>query len=1225
MGAPKPTYEDGRLSDSTWLWDPGSEHLPSAGAGYPPRGMGAFLNRKDCKASLVYKGKYVMWHRIELPTHQPLFVGLVYFPDAKLLADHSLANAELCESASPFLDQGHVILGGDFNAHTGANGDHRHDAAGQLLEESLAFLGLTMVNKIPQFCKDRFTRVEVKSTGVQSSTIDYVCCSPSLTPLIKSLKFGDAMNSDHKPLILSLKNIKPKPAQVPDAKLVWRTENIVSPPNFAWVNFCRAAFDTWTASTNNLIDALQAVGIENDRLADILDWSFQVQLDTVSNQFLGVKKVSLAKPPRVDPATDLANQQRETCEAILKQCMANPEASDEALQIARTNFLAARRAALKAGVRKRKLEELQLFMDIEKNQGKSKLFWGKVKQLRQRASADKAPLPIEEDTEGTIQTDPMEVLRVWKEFSATIASANLAGTVEEGIYDEDHRQRIDHELFILRQTRLTQEVLDSTIGDIEVFKALRAMSPGTCPGEEGILIDILRSAADAVNNSRLRGNNTVVSGLALLFNFVLANEVWPSRWQKGIIFPLYKKGNKLNPGNFRPIALLSVMGKVFGRIINQRLTNWSEYLQLFADEQGGFRPHRGCPDQILIFTEILQMRKEQGLPTFTTFIDVRKAYDTVWREQAFVHLHHMGINGKLWRQLQVMTSNLSRSIRLPSGTSTPFPLERGVAQGAVESPWLYASFINELAEVLHAGGFGVPVGDRRVPLLMYADDIVLLSRSARDLRNMHAVITEFARTHRFQINGDNGKSNIMFFNISQRRREALTQQQWFISGNPVSVTRSYVYLGVTITDKLGNWSPHLKKILADVTVRATRLIQLCRSHLGLRPRSAVTLWQSLVRPALEYASEVFGGTVSITVLQQIERVQAYFARAILGLPPSAPALFALAELGLERIQSRWAKLRLGYWRRVRIAPSSRLLSAITRLRAANIPPSDDDIPLQDGRNIASANIQNANIDRHYSLNSWRGKNWCIGVRHLLNSLGFPPHFWDNPNAFEKITAKSWKTIVEHKVDVAENALRDANLRALSSLDSYKDIKTWLPTPLLYATFPSEFQRGGARVCEAYLDDRTSFAANRLKTLCRANTLPLLDRIGRQLKWERYLRSCIGCGSHETESLVHFIFYCPCYERPRRTLFRRLQTILTRAEGLTWSNWKGMVYISEAPSWHIFESFDITTQLHIILGKRVGDPYVECHIDMATKRFLRQAWEIRRPVTVAINDNFGRKD
>ena len=76
-----------------------------------------------------------------------------------------------------------------------------------------------------------------------------------------------------------------------------------------------------------------------------------------------------------------------------------------------------------------------------------------------------------------------------------------------------------------------------------------------------------------------------------------------------MIFPLHKDDSRLEPSNFRPITLLSVVGKMFGIIVNARVMAYSEKVGIISDEQGGFRKHCGCPDQVLIMREILSSRK----------------------------------------------------------------------------------------------------------------------------------------------------------------------------------------------------------------------------------------------------------------------------------------------------------------------------------------------------------------------------------------------------------------------------------------------------------------------------------------------------------------------------------------------------------------------------------------------------------------------------------------
>jgi hypothetical protein len=125
------------------------------------------------------------------------------------------------------------------------------------------------------------------------------------------------------------------------------------------------------------------------------------------------------------------------------------------------------------------------------------------------------------------------------------------------------------------------------------------MDCGKAPGVDGVLSTIIKEAADAVGTSELESRNPVVDSLVLVFNFVFKHEVWPSRWGQGIIFPIFKEGSRLDPGNYRPVTLLSQIGKLFGSVVENRLSSWSERTRALADEQGGFRRRRGTPELIL--------------------------------------------------------------------------------------------------------------------------------------------------------------------------------------------------------------------------------------------------------------------------------------------------------------------------------------------------------------------------------------------------------------------------------------------------------------------------------------------------------------------------------------------------------------------------------------------------------------------------------------------------
>jgi hypothetical protein len=394
-------------------------------------------------------------------------------------------------------------------------------------------------------------------------------------------------------------------------------------------------------------------------VADVLDWSFQQALDEVAAAQLGTKWVGSKATPILDAAGRRAVAHRRICEDVMTWVANDKNATEQARREARAQFLTVSKQVTSLAAKSRELAELRLFRDVEDKQGDSKLFWARFRSVRNSILVSKSPPAVALNGDGDTMTDPAKVLRVWRDFSARIASSDLTGTPEEGRYDDANKTKVERRLTWLRRVHQCQPLLDSPFTAEEVFKALRKLRMGSSPGEDGILPDLLKTAAGAVNTNKLRGGNPVVESLALLFNFMFDNEVWPQRWNEGVILPIHKKGSQLDPSNYRPITLLSIVGKLFGAIVNTRMQTFLEASGSISDEQGGFRWNRGTVDQIFILHETLASRKERGLPTFATFIDARKAYDTVWREQAYVRIHDAGVRGRLWRQLQTMHANLS--------------------------------------------------------------------------------------------------------------------------------------------------------------------------------------------------------------------------------------------------------------------------------------------------------------------------------------------------------------------------------------------------------------------------------------------------------------------------------------------------------------------------------------------------------------------------------------
>jgi len=245
--------------------------------------------------------------------------------------------------------------------------------------------------------------------------------------------------------------------------------------------------------------------------------------------------------------------------------------------------------------------------------------------------------------------------------------------------------------------------MNSPITGDDVLFALLEVKTGRAEGVDGVISEVLS-----------RGGEGMRQALTRLFQKAWETEQIPDLWTKGIICPLLKDGDKRNTQNYRGITVLSCVGKVYAYILNRRLIAKCEGQKVLVEEQCGFRPRRGCPDQLFTLVEVLKNRGKNG--TFCCFIDVKKAFDRVFRGGLWVRLWAEGIKGKMSRVLKNLMRKVESCVRINGELSEWIKLETGVRQGCVLSPLLYALFINGLVKKLRDSKLGVPNPPRTLEL-----------------------------------------------------------------------------------------------------------------------------------------------------------------------------------------------------------------------------------------------------------------------------------------------------------------------------------------------------------------------------------------------------------------------------------------------------------------------------------------------------------------------------
>ena len=138
-------------------------------------------------------------------------------------------------------------------------------------------------------------------------------------------------------------------------------------------------------------------------------------------------------------------------------------------------------------------------------------------------------------------------------------------------------------------------------------------------------------SSDMILNEFLKFSKTkMLTAFTKFFNLVFSSGLIPNEWLQGIISPIYKnEGDKANPGNYRGITILSCFGKLFTAVLNNRLNNYLENMNLLCEEQAGFRKNYGTTDHIFNLKCLIDLYLFRGKKLFCAFIDYRKAFDSV--------------------------------------------------------------------------------------------------------------------------------------------------------------------------------------------------------------------------------------------------------------------------------------------------------------------------------------------------------------------------------------------------------------------------------------------------------------------------------------------------------------------------------------------------------------------------------------------------------------------
>ena len=277
--------------------------------------------------------------------------------------------------------------------------------------------------------------------------------------------------------------------------------------------------------------------------------------------------------------------------------------------------------------------------------------------------------------------------------------------------------------------------------------------------------------------------NEVAKPLTVIFNQSLQTGIIPSAWKFSNVTPIYKKGDKSDPGNFRPISVVPVAAKLLEKLIANQLRSYMESYHLLHDHQGAYRCGRSS-DQILLFTvDKIVNALDSGSVVCAAFLDMRKAFDSLDHVTLLQRLQELGVHNTELRWFWNYLSDRYQRVKCGDLFSDWGAVRGGIPQGSALGPLLFLIYVNSMPNQVKHG-----------VLLQFADDTCLIccgeshTKTSVLLTEDLTSLSHWIVASRMQVNVD--KSSIMWFHCKRSKNIASFPRVAILGWSSIKAGRS---------------------------------------------------------------------------------------------------------------------------------------------------------------------------------------------------------------------------------------------------------------------------------------------------------------------------------------------------------------------------------------------------------------------------------------------------
>lgn len=503
-------------------------------------------------------------------------------------------------------------------------------------------------------------------------------------------------------------------------------------------------------------------------------------------------------------------------------------------------------------IRLEKIKNNKFARDLEQLPNYSRPFWRVTKVLKQRPK----PIPPLKENDNLLITPFEKANAISQHFQSSHRIGSNIVSPKENIVRESVLNLELAPTDVPAAARITVEEMKNNIKSTRNMKA---------PGFDGMFNIVLKKL----------GPKALLL-LCKIFNSCLCLSYFPNQWKLAKVIPILKPGkDPTKSSSYRPISLLSSLSKVFERSINTRILEHLDEHNVIPEEQFGFRRGHSTVYQLQRVTNNIKRNKAVSKSTIMAFLDIEKAFDSVWHNGLIHKLVFSQIPTYLVKIISSYLNQRSCRVFLQGTLSDVYNASAGVPQGSILGPILYNIYTSDVPR-LPGGG----------KLSFFADDSAIsysgrvINHLINNLQKGLDCYIDYLTDWKIQVNTT--KTQAIVFPHRNSKRLINPPSQIIIRGEIISWSAEVRYLGLTLDKKL-LFRQHIDGIVSRSLIILKKLYPLINRRSKLSSTNRLAVYKQIVQPMLLYAAPIWKDCAQ-THLRKIQVLQNRYLKMILNLP-----------------------------------------------------------------------------------------------------------------------------------------------------------------------------------------------------------------------------------------------------------------------------------------------------------------------------------------------------